>query len=152
MGRGVLRTRLGQRTQNTTNPMNSHQERRKVQRIRFKLPLAGTLPTGSISIVDLSISGAKVEHDFPIPAGRTVRLDFLLRGERISLSCSVIRCRLERNGSNRTAYSSGLRFASDAELNTSPLRRLLADIVGRDLEERRKQRRESSNEADILVC
>lgn len=132
-----------------TFPMTSRRERRKVQRIRFKLPVVGTVPGGSISIVDLSITGAKAEHDFPLAAGRNIRLDFLLRDEKISLTCHVVRCRLERSGANRTSYASGLIFSNEAELAASPLRRLLAEIVGRDLAERRKQRRDLKDDSGI---
>lgn len=125
-------------------------ERRRVQRIRFKLPIAGSVQGGTLSIVDLSVTGAKAQHDFPLPSGRNMKVDFFLRGERISLTCSVVRCRLERSGS-KAAYSSGLKFSDDAELASSPLRRLITEIVGRDLEERRKQRRAVADDSGILV-
>lgn len=129
--------------------MTSRRERRKVQRIRFKKPVVGNVPGGSISIVDLSITGAKAEHDFPLAAGRNIRLDFLLRDERISLTCHVVRCRLEKKSAGRTSYASGLHFSNQAELAESPLRRLLAEIVGRDLAERRKQRRDIKEDTPI---
>jgi hypothetical protein len=130
-------------------PMTSKRERRRVQRIRFRDPLGGSISNGALSIVDLSVTGARAVHNFPLKSGRSVRLDFLLRGERLSLTCNVVRCRLERSESAGTTYFSGLQFVNDAELG--PLRRLLTEIVGRDLEERRRQRRTSSGEEGIVI-
>jgi hypothetical protein len=113
------------------------------------VPVAGNLSNGSISIVDISLTGAKLQHNFPLSSGRRVRLDFSLRGERISLSCDVVRCRAERTESKALSYYSGLRFSDPAELAHSPLRHILTDIVARDLEERRKVVRD--DDSPIIV-
>ena len=60
-----------------------------------------------------------------------------------------MRCRLEKKSAGNTSYASGLHFSNQAELADSPLRRILAEIVGRDLAERRKQRRDIKEDTPI---
>lgn len=118
--------------------MNPLKERRGLQRIKFKQPVSGNMAYGPLQILDLSLSGIRAEHDYPLPSGKKVRLDFQWQGERISLVCDVTRCRLlRREGTGRLIYYSGLRFANPDELKQSPLKKVLADVVSRELREKR---------------
>ncbi len=103
-------------------------ERRVVQRIHFDRPLRANVPNGYVSIIDLSLTGARVQHDFALTSGKQIRLDFEWNSRRVLLSCRVVRCRLERaSGKQAVTYFSGLRFTDSQEIQSSPLRDLIAD-------------------------
>jgi hypothetical protein len=124
-------------------------DKRIVQRIRPDYPLIGQLPTGNVVIIDLSTVGARIDHQFPLAAGRKVRLEFIGEGEKVSLLCDVTRCKLQRgtNGSG-VIYSSGLRFCEVPEETALALRRVIAGFVTRAIAEKRARRlRESSLQA-----
>jgi len=117
-------------------------EKRRVQRVQPDYAVIGQLPTGNVIIVDLSTFGARVDHQFPLAAGRRVRLEFACEGEKISISCDVTRCKLQRSGTTNGAivYSSGLEFVDvDAE-TTKALRRVIGGFVTRHLAERKASR------------
>ena len=104
-------------------------ERRRLQRIRFTEPLLGITPHGAVSIVDLSISGLRAEHPFPLGAGRTIRIDLEWNGEPVSVHCDVLRCRLERRSvTNGFTYASGLRFTGSSNGSISP-REMMVQLV-----------------------
>ena len=99
------------------------------------------MPAGNVVIVDLSIVGARVEHQFALAAGRRVRLDFACEGESISLLCDVTRCKLQR-GSGRTGvvYASGLRFCDPPESSAAALKRVITGFLVRKLAARKEAR------------
>jgi hypothetical protein len=121
--------------------MSPSDNKRTVQRIRPDYPLIGQLPTGNVIIVDLSTVGARVDHQFPLAAGRRVRLDFACEGEKVSLLCDVTRCKLQRGTSNGSVvYSSGLRFREVPQGAGAALRKVLAGFVTRAIAERKAVR------------
>ena len=126
--------------------MSRSEEKRYVQRIRPDYPLVGQLPTGNVIIVDLCTAGARVNHQFPLAAGRRVRLEFACEGERISVLCDVTRCKLQKsNGSGSVVYSSGLRFSEVSDESATALRRVIAGFVSREIASKRAARvRESA--------
>lgn len=114
--------------------MSRSEEKRYVQRIRPDYPLVGQLPAGNVIIVDLCMVGARVDHQFPLAAGRRVRLDFACEGERISVFCDVTRCKLQKsNGNGSVVYSSGLRFSEIPDETVAALRRVIAGFVSREI-------------------
>jgi hypothetical protein len=133
--------------------MGADSEKRIVQRVRPDYPLIGQLPTGNVMIVDLSTVGARVEHRFPLAAGRRVRLEFMGEGEEISLLCEVTRCKLQRSvpGSS-VIYISGLRFSDVPEETAASVRRVIAGFVTRALAERRalRVRKAASEDAQAV--
>jgi len=118
--------------------MTPSRERRRVQRIKFKQPVAGHISNGQLQILDLSVGGVRCEHFYPLTSGKQVRLDFQWMGEKISLKCDVVRCRLQRSETaGRLIYFSGLRFLDPEEIKQSALRKVLADVLARELREKR---------------
>ena len=59
-------------------------ERRVVQRIHFDRPLRASVANGYVSIIDLSVSGARVQHDFALTSGKQIRLDFEWNSRRVT--------------------------------------------------------------------
>lgn len=123
--------------------MHEVPEKRRIQRIRLDQPVSGTVAGVGVKIVDLSTVGVRVEHDFPLTAGRNVRLEFLARGERLQLTCEVVRSRLQRSvtgESGTIVYNSGLRFVDPHESARAQVRELVASLVLARIEEGRRAR------------
>jgi hypothetical protein len=120
--------------------MSLVRERRRLQRIRFKSPLSGSTSQGSLSILDMSLAGLRVEHPYPIAAGRPVRLELEWNGRTVALQCDVVRCRMVRSSfTGRVTYSSGLCFSSvNAESAFTP-RDMVLQLVTLALRERSAQ-------------
>jgi PilZ domain-containing protein len=93
--------------------MRNNDEKRNARRIRLQPAVAGSLSHFPVSIVDLSSSGARVQHDAPLTfqPGKRFILDFSCEGEHFRLPCTVARSRMEMNPSHRTIYTTGIRFA-----------------------------------------
>lgn len=121
-------------------------EKRRLQRVEPDYPVIGQLPAGNVMIVDLSIVGARVEHQFPLAAGRRVRLDFGCEGESISLLCDVTRCKLQRSsGRTGVIYASGLRFCDPPESSAAALKRVITGFLVRTLAARKAARSVASS-------
>ena len=87
-------------------------DRRVFQRLQLSQPLDGWLGDYAVRLVDVSVTGAQVEHDEPIPDGRAL-LRFWWSGEEIEITSEVVR---------RDDGASGLRFIEENE----SLRRFIA--------------------------
>lgn len=121
--------------------MSDHDSRRKVERVRFDHPIEAKFESHEVDIVDISRDGARIEHPFPLPAGKKVALDFVLDGENVTVHCQIVRCKLEKRG-EKALYSSGVRFDDEDSENLATLRKALSKIVERDFEARRAHLRE----------
>ncbi|HEY0591066.1 MAG TPA: PilZ domain-containing protein [Thermoanaerobaculia bacterium] len=119
-------------------------KRRRVHRIRLATPILGRLGGQSVVIVDVSLDGAKIEHNEALKTGAEARLAFDWDHGRISLRARVTRCKLERfagsGGEGLTVFHSGLIFTDpDAERDT--LKRMIATEISRALEEQKANAR-----------
>jgi hypothetical protein len=93
--------------------MSPKSDRRHARRIRLEPPIAGDLSRFPVSVVDLSTSGARLQHDAPIPLqpGKRFTLEFRCDGESFRINCSVARSRLDlASSTHRKVYTSGVRF------------------------------------------
>lgn len=103
-------------------------ERRRAPRVAFASPQAAWIAGLPTRLVELSVSGARIEHDTPLGIRRELKLRVEIDGSTLVLSCVVTRCRLQRSASrpDSAAYCSGLRFASIDEPAREHLRRIVA--------------------------
>jgi hypothetical protein len=93
--------------------MATKEEKRNARRIRLQPPAAGDLSHVPVSVVDLSTSGARIQHDTPLAfqPGKRFLLSFTCDGEKFALQCNVARSRLDiHNSAHRKVYTSGVRF------------------------------------------
>ena len=74
-------------------------ERRAYQRLTLTEPLDGWFGDFSVRLVDVSASGAQIEHDEPIPADARALLRFYWRGQEVEiLACTARAITNERTG------------------------------------------------------
>ncbi|MFA6958679.1 MAG: PilZ domain-containing protein [Thermoanaerobaculia bacterium] len=98
--------------------MSSRQNRRRAERIRLSESVVARLGTQGAVLIDMSLSGARVEHYSRLRVGdvRQLRLDV---GEMsISVRASVANSRVQRFASGDdglTVYRSGLDFSGEDE-------------------------------------
>ena len=74
-------------------------ERRSYQRLTLTEPLDGWFGDFSVRLVDVSASGAQIEHDEPIPADARGLLRFYWRGQEVEILASTARhIQVDRTG------------------------------------------------------
>jgi hypothetical protein len=115
--------------------MKSKDDRRVIQRIRFDSPLTAKIATNRVTLIDVSATGARVEHEFPLSSGKSVQLEFEFEGASLHIRCTVARCKLE-NSERGVLYRSGLAFAED-DPALAEIRALIASVVTRDFAARK---------------
>jgi hypothetical protein len=96
-------------------------ERREFQRLCLEKPIAARLGDIDVQIVDLGVTGARIEHAGDIPAGLQPTLHFDSPRGPITLECDVV----YRDDGSRA----GLQFISAPDGSDELLRQLLADLV-----------------------
>ena len=128
-------------------------EKRNARRIRLDPPVAGSLSHFPVSVVDLSTSGARIQHDAPMTfhPGKRFVLEFACEGETFHLTCTVARSRMEMNRSaHRTIYTSGVHFV---ELDETTIDRLwgLIGLLAVDVLAHETSIAEAAYEFEILT-
>ena len=101
-------------------------ERREFQRLRLESPVAGTFAGADVTIVEIGILGARLEHDAPLETQRG-ELSFVFGGSPVEMRCEVART----DGS-----VSGLRFLAAVGESGDHLRDMLAQLVVKAIERR----------------
>jgi len=107
------------------------EERREFQRLRIDPPVSGRLANLDVSILEMGVLGARVQHADPIDAG-SGELHFSFDGKEIALRCEVVRT-ITSDG----LHYSGVRFVAAVGESGDHLRDMLGKLVARELEARR---------------
>lgn len=87
--------------------------RRKAVRVQLTPTVPASLSHFPVSLVDVSVSGARIQHETPLTLtpGKRFVLEFKLNGERFVLTCAVARSRVELSPTTRRmTYTTGIRF------------------------------------------
>ncbi|MFQ5839681.1 MAG: PilZ domain-containing protein [Candidatus Methylomirabilales bacterium] len=104
---------------------------------RWVIPgrLAGRMnpPGQDLSVVDLSLSGALVEHPDSVRPGTISSLTLLLPGKALTLTCRVIRSQVNRHevsptGAREPIYRTGVKFVEVHEAFRPRLEAYLASL------------------------
>lgn len=92
--------------------MRQSDEKRHARRIKLDPPCEGTLSHQPVTIVDLSTSGARLQHPAPLvfQPGKKFVLEFRCEGEALRLECTLTRTRLEPGRNRKPVYVTGIRF------------------------------------------
>ena len=107
-------------------------ERRSTQRVRLFTPVSAHTAEGSVLLLDLSASGARIEHLFALRVGSELTLTLDYGTAHLDIDASVIRCRIQQR-SKRPSYTSAIRFATEDETLIEGVRALIRTIVHDDL-------------------
>lgn len=109
------------------------QERRRVNRITLETPMDGLLNKQAVRVIDLSTTGARVEHSTPMAGRKVVDLKLDTGEETLVVSCEIVRSRLQKSAADRQSivYSSGLRFVDPVQESRGAIRALVASMVER---------------------
>ena len=109
------------------------EERREFQRLHLTHPIAGALAGIPVSIIEIGILGARVQHADEM-RGDYAELRFQHAGNEIAMKCEIVRA---NKGSDETGRESAVRFLAAIGESGDRLRDLLASLVMRELDFRR---------------
>lgn len=125
---------------------------RRVQRVHLAQPLIARLGATQVVLVDLSVTGARVEHHVPLIAGAYSQLTFRWDEALLVIDCRIVRSRLERFSAGpdgMTVYHSGLEFEGLNAENRTRLKNLIGGFIMRALEEQKLNARGVLPEHDV---
>jgi hypothetical protein len=112
------------------------EERREFQRLRLDAPISGTFGTTAVSIVEVGILGARIQHAGALDVTRG-DLRFADRGNDVAMRCDVVRTfESDPLRSPEAGLMSGLRFVAALGESGDHLRAMLARLVADALEHR----------------
>jgi len=116
-------------------------ETRKGDRFVFVQPPAGTFGPVDVTVIDISLAGAKMQHEQPLRIGTMARLHFRLGDEIVSTQGKVLWSHFIQT-ENGLVYRSGIRIQPDTSYAASVNAFYKSGAAARDSEslERKKQR------------
>jgi DNA-binding response OmpR family regulator len=115
-------------------PLKDRQERRRAARARMGAQSSAQLHLTNVTLVDLSVAGALVEHTDPVRPGEIYRLSFPVDGREVHVFARAVRAFASHrvtvaSGERRLAYRTGMQFVGvekhAAELIASYVGKLL---------------------------
>ncbi len=96
-------------------------------------------------LVDVSVEGICIAHQSVLPAvGQSCHVAFDWQGQLIELDCEVIHnslFKLAKSTDEKSTYHAGLRIANAIGDSMAALRKLVADVVARALDEQKANAR-----------
>jgi PilZ domain len=96
-------------------------ERRAYQRLSLTEPLDGWFGDFTVRLVDVSASGAQIEHDEPLPDGARGLLRFFWRGQEVEILASTARVVHD--------HRTGLHFLEENEILRALIAMSAADLL-----------------------
>lgn len=114
-----------------------------LQRITLGERLIGMAEGKRAALIDVSLSGALIAHEFRADVGTRMRFQFDWRGESIIADCEVMRAQLHASPIKGAValYRSGVAFRRFIGESEHVLRTMVSDLVTRALDERRANAR-----------
>ncbi len=90
-------------------------ERRRAARFRMRERAPGQLQLREVDLIDISLSGALVEHTKPVRPGEIYRLSFVVNEERVQVLARAVRVFLSHRvtvagGERQVVYRTGMEF------------------------------------------
>ncbi|HEX2059634.1 MAG TPA: PilZ domain-containing protein [Thermoanaerobaculia bacterium] len=116
-------------------------DRRRFGRVTPVERIRGTVGSVVVYVMDVSLAGARVAHQDPLPAiGERSILTFDWQGQRFSAPCEVRRTRIEREARSsydKPLYHTGLLLMTMDVVSQRVLRELVHACVTRALDEQK---------------
>jgi DNA-binding response OmpR family regulator len=112
-------------------PRDSASERRRAPRIPLRERFPAQLQLRDVNLIDLSLSGALVEHVEPIRPGEIYRLSLTAEGQRVQILARAMRVYASHRvtlagGERQVVYRTGMEFVG--------LKKDVTDIITKHLE------------------
>jgi hypothetical protein len=123
---------------------DQNQDRRQYGRIDLDRPLKGFLDEFPVRVIEVSVSGLRVEHDLRIVPAPTRKIRVEVSGRTLEFGCVVARStlfRLAKEVSEKSIYHSGIRILESVGDSEMRLREFIADRVTRALDEQKANSR-----------
>jgi len=111
-------------------------ERREFQRLNLDPPIPGTLGTTAVSILEIGVLGARVQHSAAIEETES-ELRFSYRDHDLALRCEVVRTMDGDSQYPDAGLQSGIRFVAALGESGDRLREMLAELVNLELDKTR---------------
>ena len=112
------------------------EERREFQRLRLDASVPATFGTTAVSILEVGVLGARIQHAAPVDTPRA-ELRFAYDGNEIAMKCEVVRTfEADHARYPDAGLMSGLRFVAAIGESGDHLRTMLAQLVSRALQDR----------------
>lgn len=120
-------------------------ERRRYQRVLLPHPVKGTVNGVRVYVIDISVIGARVAHQEPLPApGSACNLRFDTEHGAITLDCEIRRTLEHKKAARpgeRSTFHSGLEITAARHGSDDALREFIAYFVSRALDEQKANAR-----------
>lgn len=110
------------------------EERREFQRLRLEAPIPGTFGADAVTIVEVGVLGARIQHAAPLAAQRG-ELRFSSEGSDIVMRAEIVRT-LDAGQTRYTDLVSGVRFVAAVGESGDHLRAMLSRLVVPAIENR----------------
>ena len=112
-------------------PRDSASDRRRAPRIPLRERSPAQLQLRDVNLIDLSLSGALVEHVEPIRPGEIYRLSLTAEGQRVQILARAMRVYASHRvtlagGERQVVYRTGMEFVG--------LKKDVADIIAKHIE------------------
>ena len=121
------------------------EERRRYQRASLVRPQPARVGVARVYILDISLNGARIAHQGTLPPpGRECALAFEWEGHPIELRCEVTRNvldRLAKSATEKSVYHAGLSIVDADRQSHEDLRKMIAALVARALDEQKANAR-----------
>lgn len=116
--------------------MQTGEERREFQRLRLETPLPGSFGGAEVTIVEVGILGARIQHATPLADPRA-ELRFASDTSETVMRCECVRT-LESSQTRygNSGFVSGLRFIAAVGDSGDALRNMLSRLVVNAIEDR----------------
>jgi DNA-binding response OmpR family regulator len=97
------------------SPKDVSRERRRATRVRMRAEAPAQLHLMEVTLVDLSLSGALVEHTEPVRPGEIYRLSFPVNGQEVHVLARAVRAFASHRvtvagGERKVVYRTGMEF------------------------------------------
>ena len=121
-------------------PRDTASERRRATRVRMREQATAQLQLRDVNLIDLSLSGALVEHTEPVRPGEIYRLSFTVGDKQVQVLSRAIRVFASHRvtvagGERQVVYRTGMEFVGVkkdvADLITTHVDRLLNQAKGK---------------------
>lgn len=121
-------------------PRDTASERRRATRVQMRDQAMAQLQLRDVTLIDLSLSGALVEHTEPVRPGEIYRLSFMVGDKQVQVLARAIRVFASHRvtvagGERQVVYRTGMEFVGvkkdAADLITTHVDRLLDQAKGK---------------------